>query len=64
MVEVEKPVHVFVGKGLLEKVRKKLNVSPTMPATYVVDTALREFLEEPAKEHEVRVLEQPGQTTS
>lgn len=56
MIE-EKPVHIYVSPALVEKVRKKMNLHPNMPANYVVDTALREFLDEPAKETEVRVLE-------
>jgi hypothetical protein len=64
MVDESKPVHVYVTEGLLQKVRLKLNVSPKMPATYVVDTALREYLEMPAKESEVRVLEQQPRQAS
>ncbi len=61
MVDESKPVHIYVSSGLIKKLRKKLNVSPVMPANYVVDTALRDYLDEPTKETEVHVFEQPRQ---
>jgi hypothetical protein len=62
MVDESKPVHIYVSGGLIEKVRKKLNLSPDMPANYVVDTGLRDYLDM-LKEPEVRVLEQPRPAT-
>ena len=38
-------IQIKVAPELVEKVRKKLNASPDMPAVYLVDQALRVFLE-------------------
>ena len=60
MVDECPNVHVWVGKELVEKIRKKLNLHEKMPANYVVDTGLRELLDVLEKtEPEVKVVEQP-----
>lgn len=38
-------IQIKVAPELVEKVRKKLNASPDMPAVYLVDQALRVFVE-------------------
>jgi hypothetical protein len=38
-------IQIKIGEELVEKVRRKLNASPDMPAVYLVDQALRVFLE-------------------
>ena len=45
--KIEKMAHtqVKVADELIEKARKKLNASSQTPACYVVDQALRDFLE-------------------
>ena len=57
--EVEAKVHIWVSGPLVEQIRKLLDLHPAMPATYAVDTALRELKDrlEKEKEGEVRVLE-------
>ena len=36
---------IKVSNDLIEKLRKKFNASPDMPAVYLVDQALRVFVE-------------------
>lgn len=39
-------IMVRVEKTLIDKVIKKLNANPTIPAVYIVDQALRNYIEE------------------
>lgn len=39
-------IQVKISDELIEKVREKLKASPVLPAVYVVDQGLREYLED------------------
>ncbi len=41
----KKVIGVRVSKALIDEIIKLLNLNPEMPATYVVDQALRDFIE-------------------
>lgn len=63
MVDECPNVKVNVSVRLVELARKKLNLSPDMPANFVVDTALRDYAGLLSTETEVAVLE-PGRQAS
>lgn len=46
MIEKDEQIQVKVSSSLLKKLMTKLNLNPDMPAVYVVDTALRQLLED------------------